>query len=229
MASVWYSVWRNAPPCTVWHSFPLINSASSLETNLYSHKSGGFYFYSTDCIKCLWLDAFIALTWNTLLQKLQAWCWLPNGQWELAKIQSVSGEDVIICLLDGEVSTYLLSLESPLLSLCRLLLGRLTCIYICCHNQVVTVSTKDILPVNPNILEGVDDLLQLSYLNEPSVLHNLQHRYTCDKIYVSVVNEFCYWVLVDKWAVLISVILLTLIAICLTDQSRAYFGRYQSL
>ena len=77
-------------------------------------------------------------------------------------------------------------------------LGRLTCIYICCHNQVVTVSTEDILPVNPDILEGVDDLLQLSYLNEPSVLHNLQLRYACDKIYVSVVNEFCYWVLVDK-------------------------------
>ncbi|KAM7492624.1 hypothetical protein LguiA_035545 [Lonicera macranthoides] len=47
----------------------------------------------------------------------------------------------------------------------------------------VTVSTGELLPANPNILEGVDDLIQLSYLNEPSVLHNLQYRYSHDIIY----------------------------------------------
>lgn len=43
----------------------------------------------------------------------------------------------------------------------------------------------EVLPSNPDVLEGVDDLMQLSYLNEPSVLHNLQHRYARDMIYVS--------------------------------------------
>ncbi|KAJ9153639.1 hypothetical protein P3X46_027059 [Hevea brasiliensis] len=47
----------------------------------------------------------------------------------------------------------------------------------------VKVSTADLLPANPDILEGVDDLIKLSYLNEPSVLYNLKYRYSQDKIY----------------------------------------------
>ncbi|KAK6157434.1 hypothetical protein DH2020_011682 [Rehmannia glutinosa] len=50
-------------------------------------------------------------------------------------------------------------------------------------NKVVTVPTKDLLPANPDILEGVDDLIELSYLNEPSVLHNLHYRYSQDIVY----------------------------------------------
>ncbi|KAK3010950.1 hypothetical protein RJ639_011846 [Escallonia herrerae] len=49
--------------------------------------------------------------------------------------------------------------------------------------SVVTVSTGELLPANPEILEGVDDLTQLSYLNEPSVLHNLHQRHSRDIIY----------------------------------------------
>ncbi|KAG9153858.1 hypothetical protein Leryth_005955 [Lithospermum erythrorhizon] len=49
--------------------------------------------------------------------------------------------------------------------------------------RVLTVSTWDILPANPDILDEVDDLIQLCYLNEPSVLHNLRHRYSHDMIY----------------------------------------------
>lgn len=48
----------------------------------------------------------------------------------------------------------------------------------------MTVLVKDLLPANPQILDGVDDLAQLSYLNEPSVLHNLHYRYSHDNIYV---------------------------------------------
>lgn len=47
------------------------------------------------------------------------------------------------------------------------------------------MSTGELLPANPDILEGADDLIQLSYLNEPSVLHNLQNRFSRDIIYVS--------------------------------------------
>lgn len=47
------------------------------------------------------------------------------------------------------------------------------------------MSTADLLPANPDLLEGVDDLIKLSYLNEPSVLYNLKYRYSQEKIYVS--------------------------------------------
>lgn len=47
------------------------------------------------------------------------------------------------------------------------------------------MDSKNLVPANPDILDGVDDLMQLSYLNEPSVLYNLQYRYDRDMIYVS--------------------------------------------
>ncbi|XP_010278385.1 PREDICTED: myosin-2 isoform X1 [Nelumbo nucifera] len=49
--------------------------------------------------------------------------------------------------------------------------------------SVVTVSKGNLLPANPDILNGVDDLIQLSYLNEPSVLYNLQYRYAHNMVY----------------------------------------------
>ncbi|CAA7049152.1 unnamed protein product [Microthlaspi erraticum] len=49
--------------------------------------------------------------------------------------------------------------------------------------NVVKVSTEELFPANPDILEGVEDLIQLSYLNEPSVLYNLRVRYSQDLIY----------------------------------------------
>nr|GMD20797.1 myosin-1 [Ipomoea batatas] len=49
--------------------------------------------------------------------------------------------------------------------------------------RVQNVKSENLLPANPDILDGVDDLMQLSYLNEPSVLYNLQYRYNKDMIY----------------------------------------------
>ncbi|KAG1368196.1 Myosin-2 heavy chain [Cocos nucifera] len=49
--------------------------------------------------------------------------------------------------------------------------------------KVLTISVENLLPANPDILDGVDDLIQLSYLNEPSVLQNLQYRYSRDLVY----------------------------------------------
>ncbi|PIA29054.1 hypothetical protein AQUCO_06300017v1 [Aquilegia coerulea] len=49
--------------------------------------------------------------------------------------------------------------------------------------RIVKVPTENLLPANPDILEGVDDLIQLSYLNEPSVLYDLQYRYQHNMIY----------------------------------------------
>lgn len=50
------------------------------------------------------------------------------------------------------------------------------------------MSTEELFPANPDILEGVEDLIQLSYLNEPSVLYNLRVRYSQDVIYVSLLK-----------------------------------------
>ncbi|KAM7484851.1 hypothetical protein LguiA_000860 [Lonicera macranthoides] len=49
--------------------------------------------------------------------------------------------------------------------------------------KVSKVNSESLLPANPDILDGVDDLMQLSYLNEPSVLNNLHYRYNCDMVY----------------------------------------------
>ncbi|KAM6553591.1 hypothetical protein CsatB_014353 [Cannabis sativa] len=51
------------------------------------------------------------------------------------------------------------------------------------NGNVMKVTASEILPANPDILEGVDDLVQLSYLNEPSTVYNIQHRYSKDMIY----------------------------------------------
>lgn len=51
------------------------------------------------------------------------------------------------------------------------------------EGKVLKVNAESLLPANPDILDGVDDLMQLSYLNEPSVLYNLQYRYNQDMIY----------------------------------------------
>ncbi|GFP94019.1 myosin-1 [Phtheirospermum japonicum] len=51
------------------------------------------------------------------------------------------------------------------------------------EEKVLKVNSESLVPANPDILDGVDDLMQLSYLNEPSVLYNLQYRYDRDMIY----------------------------------------------
>jgi myosin-5 len=53
------------------------------------------------------------------------------------------------------------------------------------EGKVIKVISETLVPANPDILDGVDDLMQLSYLNEPSVLYNLNYRYNQDMIYVS--------------------------------------------
>lgn len=55
-------------------------------------------------------------------------------------------------------------------------------------DNVVIVPRENILPANPYILEAVGDLTRLGFLNEPSVLHNLQTRYLVDKFYTKAGN-----------------------------------------
>ncbi|KAG0469856.1 hypothetical protein HPP92_016556 [Vanilla planifolia] len=49
--------------------------------------------------------------------------------------------------------------------------------------KVHAMCVESLLPANPDILNGVDDLIKLSYLNEPSVLHALKCRHADDMIY----------------------------------------------
>ncbi|KAF3519728.1 hypothetical protein DY000_02059125 [Brassica cretica] len=51
------------------------------------------------------------------------------------------------------------------------------------EGNVLKVISESLVPANPDILDGVDDLMQLSYLNEPAVLYNLEYRYNQDMIY----------------------------------------------
>lgn len=46
-----------------------------------------------------------------------------------------------------------------------------------------TSKPEALVPANPPVLDGVNDLTGLSYLNEPSILFNLQERYQHDLIY----------------------------------------------
>lgn len=68
---------------------------------------------------------------------------------------------------------------------------------LCTPFQALTVSSENILPANPDILDGVDDLTQLSYLNEPSILYNLQNRHSHNAIYVSFVLYYKAQTLTD--------------------------------
>lgn len=43
--------------------------------------------------------------------------------------------------------------------------------------------------VNPAKFDKTDDMAELTHLNEPSVIHNLQTRYQSDLIYVRVMPE----------------------------------------
>ena len=80
--------------------------------------------------------------------------------------------------------------------------------------QVIKVARSELLPANPDILEGVEDLIQLSYLNEPSVLHNLQSRYSQDMIYVCLL----LW-LVFPTRVIFYVISYAALALCMQSKS----------
>ena len=51
--------------------------------------------------------------------------------------------------------------------------------------QVVRLQSNRLLPANPDVLDDVENLVQLSFINEPSILHTLRRRYGIGKSYVS--------------------------------------------
>ena len=51
--------------------------------------------------------------------------------------------------------------------------------------QEILVKKDDIQQMNPPKFEKLEDMANLTYLNEASVLHNLRQRYFSSMIYVS--------------------------------------------
>lgn len=124
-------------------------------------------------------------------QKVRVWCHFPDTGWELGNVQSLSGQLANIFLSDGKVRHLLYFFNKG--SILRLL-------FYCPNDhyfaQISTVHVERLLPANPNTLDGTDDLIQLSYLNEPSVLYSLKRRYADDMIYVCrVINRFFSFVI----------------------------------
>ncbi|KAG0483885.1 hypothetical protein HPP92_011969 [Vanilla planifolia] len=50
--------------------------------------------------------------------------------------------------------------------------------------RVLKLPMESIVPANPEVNGSVNDITQLSYLNEPSILHTLKCRYYQDKIFI---------------------------------------------
>ena len=46
--------------------------------------------------------------------------------------------------------------------------------------------------MNPPKFDQVEDVAELSFLNEPSVVHNLKMRYLANNIYVSIIGTFIH-------------------------------------
>ena len=51
-------------------------------------------------------------------------------------------------------------------------------------NQIATVKKDDVQQMNPPKYEKCDDMADLTYLNDATVLHNLRERFTNWYIYV---------------------------------------------
>lgn len=54
-----------------------------------------------------------------------------------------------------------------------------------------TLSSDDVQKMNPPKFQKVEDMAELSFLNEASVMHNLTSRYYSGLIYVSLVLRAC--------------------------------------
>lgn len=52
-----------------------------------------------------------------------------------------------------------------------------------------TVGVNDVQKMNPPAFDKIEDMAELTCLNEASILHNLRERYRCNLIYVSLIHR----------------------------------------
>ncbi|MCO5563090.1 hypothetical protein L7F22_016726 [Adiantum nelumboides] len=93
-----------------------------------------------------------------LKKNSRIWCSVFDNKWTLGVVESTTQTEAFVSIRNSQ-------------STCKP------------QVQLIKIPLTKILPANPDILEGVADLIQLSYLNEPSVLHNLACRYGQEEIY----------------------------------------------
>uniref|UniRef100_A0A452J0N0 Myosin motor domain-containing protein n=1 Tax=Gopherus agassizii TaxID=38772 RepID=A0A452J0N0_9SAUR len=70
--------------------------------------------------------------------------------------------------------------------------------YTCLSLQTVTVKEDDVQPMNPPKFDMIEDMAMLTHLNEASVLHNLNRRYSHWMIY-TYSGLFCVTINPYKW------------------------------
>lgn len=58
-----------------------------------------------------------------------------------------------------------------------------------CQQQVRKIATHELSRVNPPSYDGSEDIADLTYLNEASVVHNLKTRYLDKSIYVRTLRD----------------------------------------
>lgn len=106
---------------------------------------------------------------------------------------STSGEESVISLTEGKVRDFCFCIPKVGIGYYFQVFDQILLVDL--NYQVMKVISETLVPANPDILDGVDDLMQLSYLNEPSVLYNLNYRYNQDMIYVSLLFLFFFFFL----------------------------------
>jgi myosin heavy subunit len=116
---------------------------------------------------------------ETVLYDAKKWVWVPDESagFVAAELKDQKGDEVTLEMNNGSVSTkrdcnIAISSYPPSFYPSPLL-------------QTITMDINDTQQMNPPKFEKVEDMASLTYLNEASVLHNLQQRYYSSLIYVS--------------------------------------------
>ena len=65
--------------------------------------------------------------------------------------------------------------------------------------QTLTVKADDVQQMNPPKFEQTSDMANMTFLNEASVLYNLRTRYSCMRIYVSLLDKNIPDVVIAKY------------------------------
>lgn len=86
----------------------------------------------------------------------RVWLHSKDGTWRLATVRSMDEDNCSVALDTA--------------------LGEGT-------GETIAVNKQNLVPANPSMLSGVSDLTRLSFLNNPSILHNLRERHASDLIY----------------------------------------------
>lgn len=112
-------------------------------------------------------------------------CWIPDDKegYLLGEIKATKGDIVSVGVAGGEVR----KTEKNTHKTIRKLFGfrRWPPQIIFFRKKVRNLKKDDLLQVNPPKFEKVEDMADMTYLNEAAVLHNLKQRYFKKLIYVS--------------------------------------------